>query len=183
MAENKSAYYVHCFAHHLQLALIKVAKGHKKMNTFFDFLHILTNVVGSSCKRQAILRETQAMKINESIALGSIETGRGLNQAQNLKRHGDTRWNSHYGIILSIITLFPSIIHLLNILNEDTTFGETSTGAYNVLKEMECIEFIFILHMMKAVLGITFELSQALQKKDQDLLNVMRFVNISKKRL
>lgn len=183
LAENKSAYYVHCFAHQLQLALIKVAKGHKKMNTFFDFLHILTNVVSSSCKRQAILRETQAMKIHEGIALGSIETGRGLNQEQNLKRHGDTRWNSHYGTILSIISLFPSIEALLNVLNEDTSFGETSTGAYNVLKEIDCFEFAFTLHMMKAILGITFELSQALQRKDQDLLNAMRFVNITKKRL
>lgn len=33
---------------------------------------------------------------------------------------------------------------------------------------------------MKKVLGIIDELSQALQRKDQDLINIMQFVQISK---
>jgi hypothetical protein len=36
---------------------------------------------------------------------------------------------------------------------------------------------------MKSVLGITNELSQALQQKDQDILNAMKFVEVSKQRL
>ena len=48
---------------------------------------------------------------------------------------------------------------------------------------MENIEFVFLLFLMKKVLGITNELSQALQRKDQDLLNAMQFVQISKRRL
>jgi hypothetical protein len=36
---------------------------------------------------------------------------------------------------------------------------------------------------MKNVLGITNELSQALQQKDQDILNAMKLVEISKLRL
>ncbi|XP_031259938.1 uncharacterized protein LOC116118104 [Pistacia vera] len=36
---------------------------------------------------------------------------------------------------------------------------------------------------MSKVLGITYDLSQALQRKDQDLLNAMQFVQISKYRL
>ena len=36
---------------------------------------------------------------------------------------------------------------------------------------------------MKNVLGITNELSQALQRKDQDILNAMKLVEISKLRL
>jgi hypothetical protein len=36
---------------------------------------------------------------------------------------------------------------------------------------------------MKNVLGITNELSQALQRKDQDILNAMKLVEVSKQRL
>ena len=36
---------------------------------------------------------------------------------------------------------------------------------------MQSFEFIFILHLMKNILGITHELSQALQRSDQDIVN------------
>jgi hypothetical protein len=36
---------------------------------------------------------------------------------------------------------------------------------------------------MKSVLGITNELSQALQRKDQDILNAMKLVGVSKQHL
>jgi len=41
----------------------------------------------------------------------------------------------------------------------------------------------FTLHLMKSVLGITNELSQALQRKDQNILNAMKLVEVSKQRL
>jgi len=33
--ENSFAYYVHCFAHQLQLTLVAVAKNHIQIATFF----------------------------------------------------------------------------------------------------------------------------------------------------
>ena len=42
---------------------------------------------------------------------------------------------------------------------------------------------MFDLHLMKGVLGISNELSQALQRKDQDIVNAVKLVNISKQRL
>ncbi|XP_057990623.1 uncharacterized protein LOC131172999 [Hevea brasiliensis] len=39
------------------------------------------------------------------------------------------------------------------------------------------------LHLMRNILGITYELSQALQGKDQDIVNVMTLVKIAKQRL
>jgi hypothetical protein len=44
---------------------------------------------------------------------------------------------------------------------------------------MTC-EFSFNLHLVKSVLGITNELSQALQRKDQDILNAMKLIEVSK---
>ena len=42
---------------------------------------------------------------------------------------------------------------------------------------------MFDLHLMKGVLGISNELSQALQRKDQDIVSAMKLVDISKQRL
>lgn len=55
--EVPSAYYVHCFAHRLQLALILAAKNHVKVCRFFVELSSLCVTVGASCKRADQFRE------------------------------------------------------------------------------------------------------------------------------
>jgi len=52
--ENPSAYYLHCFAHQLQLALVVVAKNHLKMDVVFTIVANICNVVGASAKRRDI---------------------------------------------------------------------------------------------------------------------------------
>ena len=56
--ENPSAYYVHCFAHQLQLALVACAKTHKDVSGFFGKVNMLVNFIRSSNKRQKLLRDT-----------------------------------------------------------------------------------------------------------------------------
>lgn len=53
--ENPSAYYVHCFAHQLQLVVVAVAKKRFDVEDFFDMVSLLLNVVGASCKRKDML--------------------------------------------------------------------------------------------------------------------------------
>jgi hypothetical protein len=60
--ENLSAYYVHCFAHQLQLTLVAVAKNHIQIATFFSLVNSIFNVVGASCKRRDILHENKLLK-------------------------------------------------------------------------------------------------------------------------
>ncbi|XP_057247557.1 uncharacterized protein LOC104883472 [Beta vulgaris subsp. vulgaris] len=50
-------------------------------------------------------------------------------------------------------------------------------------KLVESLDFVFPLHLMFLLLGITNDLSMALQRKDQDILNALDQVNITKKRL
>jgi hypothetical protein len=42
---------------------------------------------------------------------------------------------------------------------------------------------MFNLHLMRYILGVSNELSQALQIKDQDIVNAMKLVRMSKERL
>ncbi|KAK4269941.1 hypothetical protein QN277_023034 [Acacia crassicarpa] len=183
LADNTSAFYIHCFSHQLQLALVKVAKHHKKIQEFFDMLQKITTVVGGSCKRKEILQMNQYELIVERIASGEIPTGKGLNQETTLKRPGDTRWGSHFGTVTSVISLFSSIISLMKVIEDDPKNDAARTDAGSILYAMEDFEFAFLLHLMKLILGISYELSQALQRKDQDLLNAIGLVKVVKSRL
>ena len=106
-----------------------------------------------------------------------------MNQEATLKRAGDTRWSSHYTTILSVILLFSSVIDVLEVVENDGTLSEQRAEASDLLDAIQSFEFAFQLHLMKTVLGISNELSQALQKKDQDIVNAMSLVKVSKERL
>ena len=95
MKENECAYYVHCFAHQLQLALVAVAKNHIHIATLFNLLSNIVNVVGASCKCQDILREKKAAKVVEAIKDCEISSGQGLNQESTPIRASDIHWGSH----------------------------------------------------------------------------------------
>ena len=47
LKDNPSAFYVHCFAHQLQLTLVVVAKNHIQIATFFNLVAKVFNIVGA----------------------------------------------------------------------------------------------------------------------------------------
>lgn len=55
--------------------------------------------------------------------------------------------------------------------------------ATKLLDWLESFDFAFSLHLMKNLLGITHQLSQALQRRDQDIVNAMNLVTLSKQQL
>ena len=57
LKENKSAFYVHSFAHQLQLTLVAVAKNQINIAEFFYVVSDLITIVGGSCKRQDDLQD------------------------------------------------------------------------------------------------------------------------------
>ena len=64
LKENPYVYYVYCFAHQLQLALVAVIKKHTKVASLFSLTTHIVNVVGASLKRCDILREKQEVKLS-----------------------------------------------------------------------------------------------------------------------
>ncbi|KAH7655708.1 Ribonuclease H-like protein [Dioscorea alata] len=150
LKENEFTFYIHCFAHQLQLTLVAVPKNEDSVASLFQNVGCLLNVVGASCKRYDILRESQASRVAKALKNDELASGKGLNQEISLKRAGDTRWGSHYGTLLNLIILFPFVIDVLENVGEN---------------------------------GITNELSKSLQRKDQDIVNAMELVKISKQRL
>ncbi|XP_023884412.2 uncharacterized protein LOC111996653 [Quercus suber] len=85
------AYYIHCFAHRLQLALVGASKAVVPLNRFFTKLILVINNIRASCKRIEQLKIARASDIAYLIDIEELETGKGLNQMVTLQRPGDTR--------------------------------------------------------------------------------------------
>uniref|UniRef100_A0A0D3CGD6 TTF-type domain-containing protein n=1 Tax=Brassica oleracea var. oleracea TaxID=109376 RepID=A0A0D3CGD6_BRAOL len=153
LRENTSAYCVHCFAHQLQLVVVAVAKKHFEVGGFFDMISLLLNVVGASW----------------------------LNQEVAIQRPGQTRWGSHYKTLLRLIELFSPIINVLKHIQNESLEDSKRRQAYGLLVYFQDFDFVFYLQMMVHLLGLTDSLSKALQQRDQDILNAMSLVKLTKR--
>eukprot|EP00258_Populus_trichocarpa_P034057 XP_024450076.1 zinc finger MYM-type protein 1 [Populus trichocarpa] len=174
------AYYVHCLAHQLQLALIAAAREISDVHTFFQNLIFIVNILSASCKRNDELRTFQAATIEHLVDIGEIETGKRVNQVGGLQQPGDSRWSSHFKSICSLIKMYGATCSVLeNIALDGSTYSQRGDAAFS-FKLLMSFDFAFILHIMKNVMGITDVLCQALQQKSQDILNVMHLVTTTK---
>ncbi|XP_050113874.1 uncharacterized protein LOC126592184 [Malus sylvestris] len=180
--DQPCAFYVHCFAHQLQLALVAVTKNNVDVNTFFLLANNVVNNIGASCKRRDALREMQQKELMKALENDSLMTRQGLNQETSLKCAGATRWNSHYGTLISLITMFSSVVNVLEMIVDDNT-NDSVAKANRLLKDIQSFEFVFLLFFMKSILGITNDLSQVLQRDDQEIVNAMALVNTCKEQL
>ncbi|XP_059650785.1 uncharacterized protein LOC132296617 [Cornus florida] len=144
------AYYVHCLAHRLQLALVAVSREVIVVHQFFSNLNFIINNIGASCKQTDELHSAQVMEIAHLIDLTELETSRGANQI------------------------------VLNNLIEDGCNYKILGDADNAFNTLTSFQFVFILHLIKDIMGITNILCQTLQQKDQDIVNAMQLVSSTK---
>lgn len=178
--DTPSAYYVHCFAHQLQLTLVAIVKKNDECAWLFDKLATLLNMIGVSCKRREMIRDFQAQKIVEALEVGDIETGSGLNQELGLKRPGETRWSSHYKTILNVMSLFSTIVKVLVMIGKNGSNSDDKAKAQGILYSLESFDFVFMAQLMSTIFGYTNILCVALQKMDQDIVSAMRLVDLTK---
>ncbi|XP_021770498.1 zinc finger MYM-type protein 1-like [Chenopodium quinoa] len=180
MKECPYAYYIHCLAHQLQLALVAASREVPQIHTFFQQLIFVVNVVTSSSKRHDELQATQLAEIEHLVEIEGLETGKGLNQIGTLQRPGDTRWSSHYKSISSLLRMYCATrLVLANIASEGTTYAQRG-DALNGVKLLMSFEFVFNIHVVKEIMAITDGLCQALQLKTQDIVNAMHLVCTTK---
>ncbi|XP_051151839.1 uncharacterized protein LOC127265865 [Andrographis paniculata] len=83
LKENENAYYVHCLAHQLQLVIISSVSQNGLVSNFFEYLSMIVNIVGASCKRRDELRQRQFDDLARHVELGDIATRKGMNQSRN----------------------------------------------------------------------------------------------------
>ena len=86
-----------------------------------------------------------------------------MNQETNLKRPGDTCWGLYYETILNLILIFFIVVDVLEITKDD--LSDQKVEARSIMRSILSFEFVFALHLMKNILGVTNKLSIALPKK------------------
>lgn len=67
---------------------------------------------------------------------------------------------SHNGSLANLIVMFDSVVDVFEIILEEGL--EQKVEAYALLDSIQPCKFVFNLDLMKYILGITHELSQAL---------------------
>ncbi|KAJ1293346.1 hypothetical protein BS78_01G060600 [Paspalum vaginatum] len=181
--KNPYAFYIHCFAHQLQLVVVSVSKCCSSMEDFFDYVNMIVSSTSASCRRKDLLIDNHHSIVLNKLESGEISLGRGQHQETSLARPGDTRWGSHYKTLLRIETMWDSIIEVLSVVHDEQRNPSRAGG---LVHTMESFSFVFIMKMMLQILRITNELSCLLQKKDQNVVEAMslvidvktRFVNL-----
>ncbi|KAH9793908.1 TTF-type domain-containing protein [Citrus sinensis] len=139
-----------------------------KENESAYYIHFakVINIIAASSKRSDILREKHVVAFScSALKTGELKSEQSMNKEITLKR---------------IITMFSSIIDVLEIIANDASNSEQRFEANSTLKFMQTFDFVFTLYLMKNILGFANELSQALQRKDQDIVNFMKLVSICK---
>jgi hypothetical protein len=182
--ENPFAFYIHCFAHQLQLVVVVVARCCASTDDFFNYVTSVVNTVSASCKRKDQLLQKHHDTLVQQLDSGEISPGRGKNQETSLARPGDTRWGTHHKTLVRLMLMWESVLEVLENISDDGTDGEKKTIASGLIEKIESFQFVFILHLMIRVLGITQDLSQCLQRKNQNIVraigligSVMRNIN------
>jgi hypothetical protein len=127
-----------------------------------------------------VIREKQYARIIEGLENREIYSGRGLNKKTSLRMYGDTHWGSHYVTIIRLLVMFSSILDVLKIIREDGMNSEQRMKTIVLTYIMESFNFVFMLHCLIMILAVTNEFSQALQRKDQDIENVVSLLKTSK---
>ena len=131
---------------------------------------MIVNVVCSSCKHNDKLQATYAFKIANLIANDETKIGRGANQIGTLQKPGDTRWGFHFNSICSLLHMYSATASILEDLAiKGSTYSQQGDATY-AFKALTSFNFVFILHVMKEIIGIIDKLCQALQQKSQDIL-------------
>ncbi|CAD6270375.1 unnamed protein product [Miscanthus lutarioriparius] len=114
--ENPFAFYIHCFAHQLQLVVVSVAKCCTSTFDFFNYVTSIVNTVSVSCKRKDQLLQNHHDHLVQQLDSGDIFPGRGKNQETSLARPGDTRKNQN---IVRAIGLIGSVMRNMNAMREN----------------------------------------------------------------
>ncbi|TVU45078.1 hypothetical protein EJB05_04549, partial [Eragrostis curvula] len=165
MRESPTAYYVHCFAHQLQLVLVAVVRKHEGISDFFSRISDLLTVVSGSAKRRDLIRDINLEEMSKALGCGQLQTGT-----------GDTRWSSHYKTLKSLVDMFPTVIKVLEIVRKEERDWKHRDKASNLLDYFQTFDFALYLQLMLTTLSITNILSQALQRKHQDIVNAIKCV-------
>ena len=79
--------------------------------------------------------------------------------------------------------MWETVLHVLENVHDDAENMTQRITAGGLISQMESFEFVFILHLMIKLLGKTSELSNCLQKKDQNIVRALSLIGVTLQQL
>ena len=118
--------------------------------------------------------------IDDLIASGVIETGRGQNQAKSMDSLAPTRWYARMYTLKSIESFFNSVVFLLRYIHINDNKSDVRFKAQNTLDLMQTFHFFFCLALMIELLCNINTLSLCLQAKKMNYIVAVQHIKAAK---
>jgi hypothetical protein len=81
--ENPYAFYIHCFAHQLQLVVVTVSKCCSSLEDFLDYVTSIVSSTSASCKRKDLLLHKHCLNLLSKLEREKFHQG----EANNKQHH------------------------------------------------------------------------------------------------
>lgn len=174
--ETQSAYYVHCFAQQLEQILVAVCQQNNDCGMCFYILEKLITLVSVCWKESEVSTESRFQKLAQVFEDIEVEIREGSDEKAGC--------GPHYKSVLKVIDSYDAILDMLDMM-ANAILRQAIHHSYlsTVDREFFSFRFVFMLHLMKTLLGVSSELNIALLKKDQDIVNAMSLVKLVKEQL
>ncbi|KAK2494584.1 hypothetical protein MC885_007947 [Smutsia gigantea] len=154
--EEPRALYIHCYAHFLDLAVIRFCKEVEELRSALNTLSSLFNTIHMSGELSANFRNICK-----------------LSQNKTCKKHtSQSCWTVHDRILLSVIEGLPEIIETLEVLSSHSSNTSLADELSDLLTLVSKFQFIFCLKFLYRVLSVTGILSKELQSETIDIFSL-----------
>uniref|UniRef100_A0ABI7ZHD6 TRASH domain-containing protein n=1 Tax=Felis catus TaxID=9685 RepID=A0ABI7ZHD6_FELCA len=154
--EEPRALYIHCYAHFLDLAVIRFCKEVKELRITLNTLSSLFNTIHMSGEMSAHFQNTCK-----------------LSQNKTCKKHtSQSCWTAHDRMLLSVIEGLPEIIETLEFVASHSSNTSLADELSDLLTLVSKFEFIFCLKFLYRVLSVTGILSKELQSETIDIFSL-----------
>ncbi|XP_061968310.1 uncharacterized protein LOC133691719 [Populus nigra] len=126
--------------------------------------------------------DTIASSLKTAIEALFSKHGLSISRLRGQGYDGTSNIRGEFNGLKALILNNNPILDVLEIIREDGMNSEQRMEAVILIGIMESFNFVFMLHCLRRILAVTNELSQALQRKDQDIENGMSLLKTSKER-
>lgn len=146
------AYFVHCYAHRLNLVVVDVCSRNVTCRNFFGVVQKLYVFIEGSTKRHGIFQK--------NVHSSGCHTLRSLST---------TRWSTRADNCMVILATLPSIVQTLEKIITDPFFDVDTAGDAAALLKAIDFEFCLCLVAMNKLLQLCNVLSKSLQSEDMNI--------------
>lgn len=151
-----NAIYVHCYAHKLNLVICDVTKNVPYLSEFYSIISKLYSFFHTSSVTNEVFKQVQRELLAGRDISSEMRTRRARNtillsdrpgaSVSTIKKWAETRWDSRWNSIRSVIDNYPALNRsLAELVDEGTERSTDARGLLFALKEPLFIVTIFIL--------------------------------------